>query len=104
MQHARLGWAHLSTVRDPAALAWLGDALPGMLSGTVPAEIFDIGSEPGFLLETEGLGCLSRASRREVFTATMRDVVLPGFAACGVDVTRARGWLVGQGVASSPQR
>lgn len=88
--HARLGWGYLSSLDDARAKTWLSTQLPAMLRGSVPAELFSDDPEPALASELESLGCLARATRRDVFIAAMRDVVLPGFDACGVATAAAR--------------
>jgi len=82
--HARLGWAYLSTVDDARAKAWLGRELPAIVDGAVTDELLSDEPEDAAMGALEGLGCLSRATRRAVFVAALRDVIAPGFDACGV--------------------
>ncbi len=96
IDHARLGWAYVSSVQDADAKAWLGRQLPAIVDGAVTDELFSSDEEDPRMRELEGLGCLARASRREVFVAALRDVIAPGFDACGVSTEALRAgyaWL-----------
>lgn len=94
VQHARLGWRFLAT-HPPTdeQLAWLGGYLPAMMRGTLRADLF----EPQVVIGDEHtmakFGTLPIAGRREVFVTGMREVVLPGLAALGVDIAPASAFL-----------
>ena len=94
VQHSRLGWRFLAT-HPPTdeQRAWIGDYLPAMLRGTLRADLF----EPQVILGDEQtmqkFGTLPIAGRREVFVTGMREVLLPGLAANGVDTTAAAAFL-----------
>lgn len=97
IDHARLGWAYLSSLDDERAKAWLGRELPSIVAGAVTDELLSEEAEDAALGELEGLGCLARVTRRDVFVAALRDVILPGFDACRVPTAALRGryarWL-----------
>lgn len=90
IDHARLGWAYLASVSDDVK-ADLGPWLVPMLEANISRW-----EEPDPVLPGEGVaghGLLSQhASLRAVHEA-LTDVVLPGFAHLGVDVSGARAWL-----------
>ena len=96
VQHSRLGWAALSSERDRGTTSLLAPFVPAMLEGSIDAGLFQPGTpeeEDGALLE---LGVLPHSLKREVFTRTTLDVVLPGLSAAGVDPGPARLWLAGK--------
>lgn len=86
VQHSRLGWQFLATHPLDAALAQqLAAHLPAMLRGAVRVELFRphaiVGDEPAMARH----GSSPIAQRRAAFLAAMREVLLPGLAAAGVD-------------------
>jgi hypothetical protein len=95
IEHGRLGWAHLSLESARGEGRFLGDYLPAMLQGTIDDEIFAEEDDASEAIETAlaGLGALSRADRRELFVATMREVVFPGLERFGVDTSDGSRWL-----------
>jgi hypothetical protein len=95
VNHARLGWAHLAAERARGGVdtAELSRALPRVLATTVPPELFSDDAEPELARELVGLGGLARPVRRDLFVATLRDVVFPGLELHGVDAAAGRAWL-----------
>jgi len=91
VDHSRLGWAHLASEARGHSVAFIGERLPRMLAATVAEELFGPDSDPS--PELDGLGALSRARRRDVFAATMLDVVFPGLRRFGVDTGAGQRWL-----------
>jgi Rubrerythrin len=92
--HSRMGWAHLS--REAASrldLAFLSRWIPAMLAGTVEEGLFVEAPPEADVAELPRHGLLPRARRREVFTRTLLEVVLPGLARFGIDPGAARSWL-----------
>jgi hypothetical protein len=95
--HARLGWAHLAVAAARGRTAFLGPHLPAMLRGTIDDDLFqpvEAAREDPALL---ALGVLPHASKRALFVQTLEEVVFPGLAGAGVDVTAGRAWLAAQG-------
>ncbi|HET6437631.1 MAG TPA: ferritin-like domain-containing protein [Anaeromyxobacter sp.] len=91
--HSRLGWAVLASERDRGTASLLGPFVPAMLSGSIDPGLFEAGGafeEDPALLEH---GVLPHALKREVFTRTTLEVVLPGLEAGGIDTGPARRWL-----------
>jgi len=93
VMHSRMGWAHLSREAGAQDVSFLSAWIPAMLSGTVDEALFlEQPSEPE-AAELPRHGLLPQARKREVFTRTLLDVVLPGLAKFGIDPAPARGWL-----------
>jgi hypothetical protein len=91
--HSRLGWAVLASERDRGTASLLGPFIPAMLEGSIDADLFSPGSpeqEDGALLDH---GVLPHSLKRDVFTRTVLEVVLPGLEAGGIDTGAARRWL-----------
>jgi hypothetical protein len=89
VQHSRLGWRFLAThPLDAAQRTWLAAYLPVMLRGTVREELFRPQDEIGDPIQLARHGTLPIAGRQASFVAAMREVLLPGLAAAGVDVAR----------------
>jgi hypothetical protein len=94
IRHARIGWAYLGS-RDVGDAerrvlsAWLLPMLRAQWSrwrqqiATLPAD------------ELGAYGCPSPVAIEQASLASMRELVLPGFARAGVDVTEAARWLEG---------
>lgn len=92
--HARLGWAHLSTMQNHDRGQMLGELLPRMLRGTVHEELFlpvtpDEGGSEALIRHGE----LPREARLRVFEGALRDVIFPGLDGLGVETARGRRWL-----------
>lgn len=92
IDHARLGWAHLASGWAPArARATLADALPALLDlvrGAWHRRCGELAPDP-----PPGHGCATPAAIRAAVDATLRDVVVPGFAHVGVEPGPCRRWL-----------
>jgi hypothetical protein len=95
VQHARLGWAHLAAERPKGPLAFVAEALPRMLDGTVGDELFREGepddADVGEALR--GMGALGRAERRAALVETPDEGVFAGLEARGVKAWGGRAWL-----------
>jgi hypothetical protein len=91
--HARLGWAYLAEVRCDGAQRLIAAYLPAMLAATVSDELFDAAEEPPEVQALIGVGQLPRPLRREIFAATVREVIFPGLARFGVDPRAGERWL-----------
>ena len=86
VQHSRLGWRFLATHPiDDTQRAWLGGYLPDMFAGTVREDLFKPTPIIGDELTMQRYGTLPVAGRREAFLAGMREVLLPGLDAIGID-------------------
>ncbi|MBX3272220.1 MAG: diiron oxygenase [Sandaracinaceae bacterium] len=81
VRHARVGWAHLAWV-DAATRRAIGGFVPRMLTANVArwTRRLHIMPRAGF----PGLGVPARARALASLEETVREVVLPGFAAVGV--------------------
>jgi hypothetical protein len=92
IEHARVGWAHLASDAVSAATrSALALCLPKLLEANAPGWERDDPSLP-----PEGVpaqGHLSREASRRVFVDAVAELVLPGFAHVGIDVSPARAWL-----------
>ena len=91
VDHSRLGWAHLAAEARGCSVRFIGERLPAMLAHTVAEELFGPGVDASS--ELDGLGALSRARRKDVFAATMHDVVFPGLRRAGIDTGAGQRWL-----------
>lgn len=91
--HSRIGWGHLAHVYGRIDLRYLGACLPGMLSDTVGDVLFASSSPNDPALALGPYGVLARTTRREIFTACMRQVVFPGLTQHGVDCAAGIQWL-----------
>ena len=92
VQHAQLGWAIVTWAARERSLSFLAPFLPAMLEpGAAP--LFDVtpgsADDPRLLLH----GVLPARRKREVFTETFLEVLLPGLERVGIDSARARRWL-----------
>ena len=91
--HSRMGWAHLSRESVAGEVAFLGELIPRMLAGTIDEGLF---APPPPDEDPEGLlrlGVLPLEKKREVFLATLEQVVFPGLEKFGVDPEPGRKWL-----------
>ncbi|HZY05907.1 MAG TPA: ferritin-like domain-containing protein [Anaeromyxobacteraceae bacterium] len=96
VRHSRLGWALLAAEHARGGTAFLGPLVPAMLEGCIDAGLFRPAEAE---LEDHALpehGVLPHALKREVFTRTLEEVVLPGLERFGVDPAPARAWLEGK--------
>ncbi|MBA3391725.1 MAG: hypothetical protein H0T89_03725 [Deltaproteobacteria bacterium] len=94
VQHSRLGWRFLAThPPDDTQLGWLGAYLPDMLAGTIREDLFRPQVVLGDEITMQRFGTLPVAGRREAFVTGMREVLLPGLAAIGVDTAPAAALL-----------
>jgi len=97
VQHSRLGWAHLASMRAKGRGDFLTQTLPYMFETADVPKIFveDLRREDPRL----GLyGELCQAQREGIFLAAVRDVVFPGLEAHGIDTHEGRAWLLRHGV------
>lgn len=86
VQHSRLGWRFLAThALDDAQRRGLAAHLPAMVRGAVRAELFRAQPEIGDVETLRRLGSLSIADRQTAFLLAMREVLLPGLDAAGID-------------------
>lgn len=89
--HARAGWAHLAAP-GTAGLAAVERWLPAFMRVGV-SEWLAAGEELPALTGLADHGVLSLAEHRAAILRGCREVVLPGFAALGLDVAAAERWL-----------
>jgi hypothetical protein len=92
IRHARIGWAYLGSpdVGD-AERTLVGTWLVPLLRAQWGRWREQIASLPS--MEAPAHGCPSPAAIEAAARASMKDLVIPGFAAAGVDVGEARRWL-----------
>jgi hypothetical protein len=99
IDHGRVGWAYLAARASAKRIDGLAAALPAMLDHTLGPVIEKARSQPE--PDTRALrsvGYIGASTARAIFERTLRDVILPGFETCGIDLapTRAhiaeRGW------------
>ncbi len=96
VRHARLGWRFLASVaRGGRDLGWLGEHVPAMLA-TGGAPLFADAPQDDLALDDAAHGRLARVEQRDIFVATLRDVVFPGLELHGVSTAAARAWLAAQ--------
>lgn len=88
--HARMGWTHLSREAQRGDVTFLGGWLPAMLDGTITDQFAAPAGEPP---ELPRYGILPRAKKRELFVGALQEIVFPGLAQFGIDLTPARAWL-----------
>ena len=95
IRHARIGWAYLASPGVRAGThreveRWLIPMICAQLSGWWQ----QIETLPAGAVATHG--CPSAAAIEETALGSLRELVLPGFAAVGIDVTEARQFVAGQ--------
>jgi len=91
--HSQLGWAYLTYASVSQDVSFLGPRVPRMLDGSVGDDVFaahDAALEDPAL---EKHGVLRPSTRRAAFVATLEEVIFPGLARAGVDVTHGQQWL-----------
>jgi hypothetical protein len=93
VDHARLGWAHLTAERRAGLGGFLAGWLPAMLRDSVEPELFLPEPPEPQAAALEAHGNLPRATRRALLRAGLCDVLLPGLEQAGVDTAPARAWL-----------
>lgn len=93
VRHSRLGWAHLASEHARGCRDVVGAHLPALLSATVSEHLFD--GAPGHAAQAEltGLGSLPKQERAEIVGQTLTDIVFPGLARFGIDITGGTRWL-----------
>jgi hypothetical protein len=95
IDHARAGWAHLSTpfvttgMKDEIAAGWL----PRLLNARLKDLVDEDAPFPGEQLPDHGI--LTRTARKQIVATALEDVVFPGFARAGIDPAKAREWTIG---------
>jgi hypothetical protein len=91
LKHARIGWAHLasSAVDESQRARLVPWVLPivraSVEKDSVAIELFERFPNPDH-------GILDKAVRRQVTAGALNDVIIPGFAAVGIDAPDARAW------------
>jgi hypothetical protein len=92
IDHARAGWAHISTpfvttaMKAEIAAGWLPRLLDARLRDLVEVDA----PFPGEQLPEHGI--LTRTARKQIVATALEDVVFPGFARSGIDPAKAREW------------
>ncbi len=93
--HARIGWAHVTSSRvagSPETRAALAAWLPRLLEAAAMPWARDA---RGYGDGVPAHGVPSREVTLEALWSTVEGVVLPGFAAAGVETAPAREWMEG---------
>jgi hypothetical protein len=93
VSHSRLGWAHLAAESAAGHAGFVGELLPRMLAAGIPTDLFAAQPAGADAEALRAYGVLPKAELVEIFQATMRDVIFPGFEQMGIDVASARAWL-----------
>ena len=91
--HGRMGWAHLSREASRRDVGFLSRWIPGMLTGSVDGALFSASEASHEADDLLPHGVFPLARKREVFVATLEEVVFPGLGKFGIDVAPARAWL-----------
>jgi hypothetical protein len=91
IDHGRVGWAFLATRARDKRLEGLAAAIPAMLDRTMGWVMDWSRAEPDAdKPELEAVGYLGSSASAEIFRKTLRDVILPGFETCGVELGAAQ--------------
>lgn len=94
VDHARIGWAHLSSRHvSPAMRARLAPLLPALAEASLSGVLDENAAVPD---DGDEDGLPSVATTRAVTLAAIDDVVIPGFDHVGVDTTALRAWRSAQ--------
>jgi hypothetical protein len=86
LHHARLGWGYLAWSAQAGRGGFLAALLPSMVAELGAEVLHGPAEPPGDVARLKLHGELDRGTRREIFQATMADVVWPGLEGQGVDV------------------
>ncbi|HYZ89288.1 MAG TPA: ferritin-like domain-containing protein [Myxococcales bacterium] len=91
--HGRIGWAHLAREASQRSVAFLSPWIPTMLAGSIDGALLAATgpAENGDAVLAHGV--FPPARKREVFVATLQQVVFPGLERFGIEVRPARGWI-----------
>jgi hypothetical protein len=94
IDHARLGWGLLALpALDAPIRAVVGGMLPSLCETIVRTWRSAPAFAPALAVVVSGHGCLPWGEVDELVQATLRTLVLPGFATLGVDTGPAQRWL-----------
>jgi hypothetical protein len=101
VRHAQMGWAHVSreiSVHQIDA-RFLGPLVPLMLEGTATPALFAPAESAWADDEAIGaFGVLTHSQKRSIFVSTLREVIIPGLEALGIESGAAQQWLSEKGV------
>jgi hypothetical protein len=92
IDHARAGWAHITTpfvttaIKQEIAADWL----PRLLNARLRDLVEEDAPFPGEQFPEHGI--LTRTARKQIVATALEDVVFPGFERAGIDPTKARAW------------
>lgn len=89
VRHAQLGWTFVAQESSRRNISFLSSLVPSMVAGTA-GTLFDPKADEPEALE---LGVFTHQQKKDVFLTTMREVVLPGLAHFGIDVSPTEAWL-----------
>lgn len=93
IDHARMGWAHLSTPFVTAEMKeeiGKGDWLPRLFRAKLADLLEERAPFPGEEYPEHGI--LTRKQRVDLVRACLDDMILPGFERAGIDTNNARAW------------
>jgi hypothetical protein len=90
IDHGRVGWAYLSTRARDARLDGLAAALPALIERSVGHALRQADRFRDDDAVMESYGWLGRATALATIRRALRDVIVPGFEALGVNLSVAR--------------
>ncbi len=94
VNHGRLGWAYLAWARQQGDGARLFAELPELIMDASMPQFFAASLEVDPReAELAHFGELSMSQRRQLFFASVNDVIFPGLEANGVQTELARAWI-----------
>jgi hypothetical protein len=93
VNHSRLGWGYLAFEHARGPVAFLSGLMPRMLSSVIPEGMYGPPPPEREVHELLAHGVLTHTLRKDLFAATLNEVILPGLERYGVDTAPARGWL-----------
>ena len=100
IDHGHVGWAYLAERKLEGRVDALAEALPDMIDRTVrPVMNAAARAKPDTEGKLERYGYLGPWAAGQVYSRTLREVILPGFETLGIDTTfawrrvRGRNWV-----------
>ncbi len=95
IDHARIGWAVLACGLNETDRSYLSAALPAILAGTFPRELFSTDA-PDTSADLGPWAILPRPRRRDVVVQALSSLVFPGLSRFGIDPAAGRSLLLRQ--------
>jgi len=89
VDHGKVGWAYLADRARSGSIERLAEALPDMLERTFGYALQGRGQAEDDEA-SEAFGYVREGARAAIFRRALKDVVVPGFEAVGVDLSPAR--------------